>query len=274
MGVGADAIGHESDADAAIEFWSAPSWSRTVKAQTSRTSNRPVRRIFQALRVYTHREGESMEADEVYSQLNDKISELKDKIGEFQGTIDYLNSTLTQQKSAIDKTQSDIDRINSALNDLKSGASNSKPDNSQQGLDDLRKKIEDANAAAEKRYQDQQGLLGKLAAQADDAAKTLINFPDTAKAIATKAWEDGKKEILGIWESSKNDILNSLSSVTTGLIKEAKTSIKDEIKDELKSLIFDDVKEVETAKPAPLTEQELEVKIKTIVQEALAAKQG
>jgi archaellum component FlaC len=218
-----------------------------------------------------------MEADEVYSELSGKISELGDKLSEFQGTIDSLQSSISEQKGALEKIQADIEQIKSALNDIKSGAS-SKQDTSQQaqGLDDLRKKIEEANAAAEKKWNDQQGLIGKLAAQADDAAKTLINFPDTAKAIANKAWEDGKKEILNTWESSKNDIMNSLSTVTTGLIKEAKTGIKDEIKDELKSLILDDVKDVETeaksSQPAPLSDEELEAKIKTIVKQVAADK--
>lgn len=219
-----------------------------------------------------------MEADEVYSELGDKISALGDKLGEFQGTIDSLQSSITEQKSALDKMQSDIEQINGALNDLKSGASSAKDDNSQQtlGLDDLRKKIEDANAAAEKRYADQQGLIGKLAAQAEDAAKMLVNFPDTAKAIANKAWEDGKKEILSTWEDSKKDILNSVSNITTGLIKDAKSGIKDEIKDELKSLILDDVKDVEadakSSQPAPLSDADLEEKIRTIVKEVAAEK--
>jgi hypothetical protein len=97
----------------------------------------------------------------------------------------------------------------------------------------------------------------------------LINFPDTAKAIANKAWEDGKKEILSTWETSKADIM-------TGLIKEAKTGIKDEIKDELKSLILDDVTQAQTdaasTQPKPLTDEELEAKITTIVNKVAAEK--
>lgn len=219
-----------------------------------------------------------MEADEVYSALNDKISGIQDKLSEFQGTIDSLQSSIRDQKTATDKAQADIDQINSALNDLKSGAGGSKQDNTQQtqSIFDLQKKIEDANAISEKKWQEQQGLIGKLAAQAEDAAKTLVTFPDTAKAIANKAWEDGKKEILNTWEDSKKDILNSLSTITTGLIKDAKTGIKDEIKDELKSLILDDVKDVQTdakaGQPAPLTDEELTEKIKTIVKQVSDAK--
>lgn len=41
----------------------------------------------------------------------------------------------------------------------------------------------------------------------------LANIETTTKNIVTKAWEDGKKEILGIWESSKQNIMNSLSKV-------------------------------------------------------------
>ena len=217
-----------------------------------------------------------MEADEVYSELGDKISGLTDKLSEFQSTIDSLQSSIRDQKTAIDKTQSDIDQINNTLNAMKSDAGNSKQDSAKQtqSLFDLQKKIEDANAAAEKKWADQQGVIYKLSAQAEDAAKMLVNFPDTAKAIANKAWEDGKKEILGTWESSKADIMNSLSSVTTGLIKDAKTGIKNEIKDELKSLILDDVKDVETdAKSgAPMTDDELETKVRGILTKVAAEK--
>ena len=219
-----------------------------------------------------------MEADEVYSELGGKISDIGDKLSEFQGTIDSLQSSFTELKSALDKAQSDIGQINSALNDIKSGVSGSKDQDARQtqGLDDIRKQIEAANAAAEKKWADQQGLIGKLAAQADDAAKMLVNFPDTAKAIAAKAWEDGKKEILNTWEDSKKDILNSISGITTGLIKDAKSGIKDEIKDELKSIIFDDVKDVQadakSSQPPPLTDEELEAKIKTILAQVSAEK--
>lgn len=219
-----------------------------------------------------------MEADEVYSELGDKISALSDKLGEFQGTIDSLQSSISDQKTALEKIQSDMEQVNSAVNELKSGASGAKDDNTQQtqGLDDLRKKIEDANAAAEKRWADQQGMIGKLAAQAEDAAKMLVNFPDTAKAIASKAWEDGKKEILSTWEDSKKDIMNSISSITTGLIKDAKSGIKDELKDELKSLIFDDVKDYETdqksSQPQPLSDADLEAKVRSIVKDMQADK--
>ena len=235
-----------------------------------------------------------MEADEVYSELNEKLSGIGDKLSEFQGTIDSLQSSISEQKSLLDKTRSDIDQINSALNSMKSDVSSAKQDNSQQtGLFDLQKKIEDANAAAEKRYADQQGLIYKLSAQAEDAAKMLVNFPDTAKAIANKAWEDGKKEILngwedskkqllGAWEDSKKDILNSVSSLTTPLIKDAindaRNSIKSEIKDELKSLILDDVKDVQTEaksdQPAPLSDSDLEAKIRTIASQVAAEKQA
>ncbi len=223
-----------------------------------------------------------MEADEVYSQLSDKISGIGDKLSEYQGTIDSLQSSIRDQKSAVDKAQSDIDRINSALNDLKSGSGSSNQDNSQQtqGLFDQMKKIEEANAASQKKWEDQQGLIGKLAAQADDAAKMIVNFPDTAKAIANKAWDDGKKEILNawesskkdildIWENSKKDILNSVSGITTPLIKEQLANVKTEIKDDLKSLIFDDVKEVQadakSSQPAPLSDEELTSKIRTVI---------
>jgi uncharacterized coiled-coil protein SlyX len=238
-----------------------------------------------------------MEADEVYSELNDKISDLKDKISEFQGTIDSLNSTLNEMKSASEKDRSDIDKLNDMVNEIKSAASGSKDQDSQQsqGLFDLTKKIEEANAAAEKRYQDQQGLIGKLAAQADDAAKMIVNFPDTAKAVANQAWQDGKKEILGIWDNAKKEILGSVSGLTTDLIKDAmsalkpeilsefsdtlkdfRTAVKTEIEDGVKSLVQDEVKQAETDaqanQPAPLSDTDLEAKITTIVQQQMAAK--
>ncbi len=99
----------------------------------------------------------------------------------------------------------------------------------------------------------------------------LVNFPDTAKAIANTAWENGKKEILNTWESSKQEILNSISGITTKLIKDTKTEIKDEIKGELKSLILDDVKDVEASaknsQQQPLSDEELEAKIREIVKQ-------
>ena len=56
------------------------------------------------------------------------------------------------------------------------------------------------------------GPGGKLRAQA------ILKLPDVAAAIANKALEDGKKEIL-----------NSVSNITTGLIKDAEKGIKDSI---------------------------------------------
>ena len=197
-----------------------------------------------------------MEADEVFSQLSDKISGTQDKLSEFQGTIDFLQSSIRDQKSASDKTQSDIDRINSALNDLKSGAG-TKQDNSQQdqALADLRKKIDDAVAADLKQQMDMQGTLSKLSAKLDDAAAAILKFPDVV-GIVGKAVDDGKKEIL-----------NSVSNITTGLIKDAEKSIKESIESGLKSLVSDDVKDVQSAQPAPLTDEELTAKIKSIVEQ-------
>ncbi len=199
-------------------------------------------------------------------------------------------------KSANDETKSNLEKLSDALNDLKSGSNGAKNQDSQQsqGLLDLTKKIEDANAAAEKRYQDQQGMLGKLAAQADDATKMMVNFPDTAKAIANQAWQDGKKEILGVWDDTKKQILGSVSSLTTDLIKDAKTALRDEIlgtftqtlsdfktavktdiEDGVKSLVTDDVKKADddnkASQPAPLSDSDLEAKITAIVQQQIAA---
>ena len=169
------------------------------------------------------------------------------------------------QKSAVSKA--DIDQINSALNDLKSGVNSAKQQQSQ-GLVDQMKRIEDANAASEKKWQDQQGLIGKLATQAEDATKMLGNMDNTMKDIASRAWQDGKKEILNIWESSKQDILNSVSSVTTGWIKDEKKAISDEIKSDLLAQIGLEADK----KKEPLTDAELDAKIRTIVKEIVAEK--
>ncbi|HET7489800.1 MAG TPA: hypothetical protein VFJ85_17870 [Acidimicrobiales bacterium] len=174
-----------------------------------------------------------MEADEVYSELNDKIGDVQSKVDELQSTIGSLQSSIADQKSA-------IDQINSVIKDLKP------PDN--KPVDDLvtrLKAIEEANAAAEKRAQEQAGLVGKLAAQVDDAAKTIGNFPETAKAIATKAWEDGKKEILNIWEDSKKQLMSSLSDYTTKAIKDAKKEVYEDVKNELWEMVLADVKKIE-----------------------------
>ncbi|MDQ6699026.1 MAG: hypothetical protein M3Z36_02425, partial [Acidobacteriota bacterium] len=95
------------------------------------------------------------------------------------------------------------------------------------------------------------------------------NIDTTTKNIVNKAWEDGKKEILGIGESSKQDIMNSLSSVTTGWIKDQKTALKDEIR---KDLLAEVGLELEKEKKVSLTEEQLEAKIRTIVKEMAAEK--
>lgn len=214
-----------------------------------------------------------MEADEVFSNLSDKISTLDGKVGDFSGRIESLQSSLADLKGAADKTQADIDQIKEALNGLKSGGDAIKQTATQTvSLMDQMKRIEDANAASEKKYQEQQGLLGKLAAQADDAAKTFMNIGDTTNAAIKKAWDDGKKEILNTWDNSKKEILDSISTKTTQLIKDAKDGIKNEIKDDLKGLVFDDVKSVEAdakaAQPAPLTDDEFEAKVRAIMKRA------
>ncbi len=53
------------------------------------------------------------------------------------------------------------------------------------------------------------GSLEKLAAQADDAAKTLINFSIRPRPLQQGLGSFGKKEILSTWETSKVDIMNS-----------------------------------------------------------------
>lgn len=119
----------------------------------------------------------------------DKISTLDDKISGLRGQIDSLLSSSNDRKSAIIKAQSDIDQINSALNDSKSGVNSVKQGGTQhtQGLVDQMKKIEEANAASEKKWQEQQGLIGKLTSQAEAAGKMLANIETTTKNIVTKA---------------------------------------------------------------------------------------
>lgn len=98
---------------------------------------------------------------------------------------------------------------------------------------------------AEKKAEEQSGLLGKLANQVEDATKTIVDFPETAKTIATKAWQDGKKEILNVWEDSKKQLVNSLSDYTTKAIKDAKTELYNDIKDEMLAMVAEAVKKAE-----------------------------
>lgn len=246
-----------------------------------------------------------MEADEVYSTLNDKISDLQSKLDDNSSRFDALRSDLGDLKSAVvdmrsslsnsgtgdlksavDRMQSDIQRLTDALGTTKSGIDTlqqanqkvlsdeeqyrQKFDAAYKQIDDANKKAADAAAAADRKLQDQQGLIGKLGSQAEDAAKTLTNLPDTVAGMARKAVDDGKKEILGIWESTKSDILGSISSLTTPLIKDAITTVKTEIKDEMKSVIYDQVKSMqdeERDKTPLVTRDELEDKIASLLKE-------
>ena len=210
-----------------------------------------------------------MEVDECYSELSDKISNLDSKIEDLGGKIDSLQSSsggsdVSDLKSALEKAQSDIQQLTDAVNALKAAAEGDKSSGEQksEGLFDRLKAIEAANAASDQRARDQAGLIGKLATQAEDAGKMIANFGDTTNAIVKKAWDDGKKEILNVWEDSKKDIMNSISNITTGLIKDAKA--------DLKSLVFDDVKSVEadakSGKP-DLSDEAIEEKIRKILKE-------
>lgn len=238
-----------------------------------------------------------MEADEVYSNLSDKISSLQSKLDDNSSRFDAVRSDLSDLKSyvssnsggsskidslasALDSLKSDVASLKDALNDLKSAGEGAKQ-SSQQGLLDQMKRIEEANAASERKFQEQQGLIGKLGQQAEEAGKMLVNFPETATAIAKKAMDDGKREILNVWEGSKKEILdiwdngkkeilNSVSSITTPIIKEYATSLKEEIKGDLKSMIFDEVKtaqEDKDSKAKPLDEDEIAKIVKRILKE-------
>jgi chromosome segregation ATPase len=256
-----------------------------------------------------------MEADEVYSTLSDKLSDLQSKLDDNSSRFDALRSDLSDLKSAVvdmksgsggsdisdlksglDRVQSDIAKINDALASMKSGvdtlqqatgsSSQSAADQFKANYDaalkqiqDTNKRIDDANAAADKKMQDQAGLIGKLGQQAEDAGKMLTNLPDTIGSIAQRAvddgkkqvlsaWEDSKKEILGVWSSTKDSIMGSLSSVTTPLIKEAIDNFRSEIKDELKNMIADQILQAaDDAKHSTpvLTDDELDEKIEKIV---------
>ena len=219
-----------------------------------------------------------MEADDVFSQLSDKISSLTDRVSDLGSKLDSLQSNsgdskLSDLKSAVDKAQSDIQQINDTLNAMKSNVDSVKQASTQQTqpLLDQMKRIEDANAAADKKYQDQQGLIGKLSAQAEDAAKMIVNFPDTAKTIANNAVEAGKKEILNIWESSKSDLLNLAASSVGKAVKDEVAAVKTDLKDEIVAYVTDQEKiTAEDRKAADAADQE--EKIRTIVRSVLAEK--
>lgn len=211
-----------------------------------------------------------MEADQVYSELGGKISQIEDDVEELQSASEGVRSSVTETKTGLDTVRSEIQVINTALKDLKPNGNGAK-DPQVQGLFDQVKAIEAANAASEKRALEQQGMLGKMATDVESAAKAIGNWPDTAKGMVTKAWDDGKKEILGVWDESKKEIVNSLTNYTTKSIKESKDeikkAIKEDIKAEVKSWVFDDVKSIEEDKknPPPLTDAELEEKIREVL---------
>jgi hypothetical protein len=201
-----------------------------------------------------------MEADEVYSQLSDKISDLTSKDSEFQGTIDYLQSSITDLKNAVDSMKTDMDFV-------KSYVQNRQADSQAAGdAADLKAKYNDiinANlklasdaAAAQKAADANAGLLTKLGSQMDDAYKTFTST-DTLKTIVTTAVDNSKKEILGVWDNAKKEITNSLSDYVTGKIKEAKADFLSGAKD-----LFGQEDE---AKPKPVLESDLEAKVKDII---------
>ncbi|HEY4357574.1 MAG TPA: hypothetical protein VGN16_17615 [Acidobacteriaceae bacterium] len=198
-----------------------------------------------------------MEADEVYSELGDKISSLQDKVSEFQGTIDYLKSAQDDLKSTLDKTQEAIQQLNDLIAELKSKSGESPDTSKTDGLFDQVKAIEAANAESDRKAMEQAGILGKLAQQADAATQTLVNFPDTMKGIVGKAVSDGKAEILNIYDNGQKALMNSLSDYTTKAIKDA----KDAMWTDFKSWISD----TDLSKPKPVLEDDLEAKVRDIV---------
>lgn len=209
-----------------------------------------------------------MEADEVFSQLSDKISEINDKLSEFQGTIDVLHNDITEVKTGLEKLQ--------AAAEQQAAEASAAAD--KQRLDDLVAQIAKQNAdiaAAQKKADDSAGLLTRLGAQMDDFTKTVTNFPDTVKQIGQKAWDDGKKELLNQWEQSKKDILSiydngkkelmdSLSAQTTKAIKDSADSLRSEISSTVKGW-FSDEDQAKASAPKPVTEDVLEDKVREIV---------
>src|SRR5205807_1460348 len=135
-----------------------------------------------------------MDADEVYSELGEKISTISDKLGEVQGTIDSLHESITATKSVVDKMQSDA-----------------------------------------------QDASGK---------KQILN-----------TWEASKKEILGVWETGKKDLMNSVSDYTTKAIKDTRDDLKNEIQSTVKGW-FSDEDLAKKSAPKPVTEEELEEKVR------------
>ena len=199
-----------------------------------------------------------MEADEVYSELGDKISSLQDKNSEFQGTIDSLKSSQDDLKSTLDKTQEAIQQINDSLAGLKSGSGGGGDGSGKvDALVDEVKAIEAANAESQRKALEQAGMLGKLAQQADAATQTLMNFPDTMKGIVGKAVSDGKAEILNIYDNGNKALMNSLSDYTTKAIKDA----KDAMWTDFKSWISD----TDLTKPKPVLQDDLDAKVREII---------
>lgn len=209
-----------------------------------------------------------MEADEVYSELGDKISAINDKLSEFQGTIDVLHNDITEIKNGLDKLQAAADKQASEAGDAAD----------KQRLDDLIAQIARQNAdiaAAQKKADDSAGLLSKLGSQMDDMTKTVTNFPDTVRQIGQKAWDDGKKELSNQWEQSKKDILNvydngkkelmdSLSAQTTKAIKDSADGLRSEISTTVKGW-FSDEDQAKASAPKPVTEDVLEDKVRDII---------
>ena len=254
-----------------------------------------------------------MEADSVYSELNGKISDINYKFSDISSAISDLKSRLQDNssrfdalrsdlndlkssvidmkssssgdlKGAMDKLTSDIQRINDTLSTMKTGVDEAKQtaitrakeveDKAKYDWEATEKKITAANEASEKKYQEQAGFFLKLNKQAEDAVNMFAEFPNTIKSMATKAVDDGKKEILNIWDNSKRDMMDGMSSLVTGFIKDHVKAAKDEMKEEMKEFFYDEVrKEKADDKPGPLAKMdkaELDEMIEKAVKLAIA----
>src|ERR1700759_24378 len=109
-----------------------------------------------------------MEADEVYSELGDKISTLQDKVSEFQGTIDYLKESQDELKSTLDKSQEAIQQVNDLMAEVKSsgGPASDARSSKVQALTGRSPAAESASSGCVKKTVDQDGVLDKLYKQA------------------------------------------------------------------------------------------------------------
>lgn len=200
-----------------------------------------------------------MEADEVYSELGDKISTLQDKVSEFQGTIDYLKESQDELKSTLDKSQEAIQQVNDLMAEVKSSGGAASDDSSSkiQALTDRIAAAETAIAGCVKKASDQDGFFDKLAKQGDDATKMMMNMGDTMKGMVSKAVTDAKGEILNIFTDGQKALMNTISDQTTKWIKDQKDSMWLEFKQW--------ISDTDLSKPKPINTDNVDQTVRDII---------